>query len=333
MMFQIQHAIGNSAGMTPFNSMEPTFIVTMGSKKICEANDAAITGYGSRSPIDKKVEEVIHVVANVGPNITPAYFNDQWYVLKQETLLWEGKQHLKIRLEQREGIPGFDVMQSLKKMIGFLLHRVRSPLTGIKGYTELMESNKDIEESEKYLDKINSGIDELFDLLDELDALQEISLERVDLNNFSADPESIVKDLLSEYSTEVQEHVTYAETEFSTSIPCNPGDMRRILSFLIDNAVEFAPALENQVTISRPTENTIKVAHNGSPIPKSVSDQLFYPFVTTTARKLGIGLTMAILYAKRYRGSIFVTDNNPFRETSFLLCFPPSAQHQTSKLL
>lgn len=332
-MFQIQHAITDSAEMIPFNSTEPTFIVKMGSKKICEANDAAITGYSNQNPIGKKLEKVIHIAQHAGPYITPVYFDEDWFVLKQETLLWEGSQHLKIRLEQREGVPGFDVMQSLKKMIGFLLHRVRSPLTGIQGYAELMETNSDIEESSKYLDKINEGVEELFDLLDELDALQEISLEHVDLNNFSADPQEIVKDILSDYNREVKKNIRYENPEQASTLQCNPGDLRRILSLLIDNAVEFAPAEEHQVTISRPSPNTIKVSHGGNPIPKSISEQLFYPFVTTAARKLGIGLTMALLYAKRYHGSIFVTDNNPFREISFLLCLPPANEYQSPSLL
>ncbi|MEL7833581.1 HAMP domain-containing sensor histidine kinase [Fodinibius sp. Rm-B-1B1-1] len=333
MMFQIQQASTGSAEMIPFNSMEPTFIVKMGSKKICEANEAAIAGHDNQNPIGKELEEIIHIVPNAGPNITPAYFNKQWFVLKQETLLWQGDQHLKVRLEEREGVPGFDVMQSLKKMIGFLLHRVRSPLTGIQGYAELIQTNSDIGESSKYLDKINEGIEELFDLLDELDALQEISLDHVDLNNFSVDPEEIVNDILADYPSNVAQNIRYKKTEQTSALQCNPGDMRRILSFLIDNAVEYAPVEEHQITISRPTPNTIKVAHNGNPIPKSISEQLFYPFVTTKARKLGIGLTMALLYAKRYHGSIFVTDNNPFRETSFLLCLPPAKEYQSPSFL
>lgn len=315
--------------MTPFNSMEPSFIVEIGSKNICEANDAAITGHGNQNPIGKKLEKVLHIVEDAGPNITPTYFNGEWFVLKQETLLWKDSQHLKVRLEKRDGIPGFDVMKSLKKMIGFLLHRVRSPLTGIQGYAELMESNDDIEESEKYLGKINDGIEELFDLLDELDALQKISLERVDLNNFSADPEKIVHDIFTDYPKEITENLHYEKLEQSSPLQCNPGHLRRILSFLIENAVEYGPAEDHQITISRPTPNTVKVSHDGTPVPKSISEQLFYPFVTTKARKLGIGLTMALLYAKRYRGSIFLTDNNPFRETSFLLCLPPAKDFQS----
>ena len=332
-MFQIKNAIGISAGMKPFDSTEPTFIVTTDSKTICEANDAAIAGHANKNPIGKELDDCLYILPNAGPNITPVYFDEEWFILKQETLLWEGSQHLKVRLEQREGVPGFDVMQSLKNMIGFLLHRVRSPLTGIQGYAELIEANNDIKESSKYLQKINDGIDELFELLDELDELQEISLDRVDLNNFSADPKEIVDDILSDYPKELTQNINYEEKDYTNLLQCNPGDMRRILSFLIENAVEYAPATDHTVTISRTSATAVKVAHSGNTIPKSISGQLFYPFVTTKARKLGIGLTMAMLFAKRYNGSIFVTDNNPFRETSFLFCLPPNEQGQATTLL
>ncbi len=333
MIFELANAIEQSPGMMPSNNREPTFIITMDSKKICEANKAVISGHNNQNPIGKEIGEIIHVEPNAGHNIIPAYFNKEWFLLKRETLIWQGSQHLKVRLERRKGIPGFDVMKSLKKMIGFLLHRVRSPLTGIQGYAELMETNGDIEESSKYLKKVNEGINELFELLDELDALQEISLQKVNLNNFSAKPKKIIRDILSAYSDDLKQNITLKETKHSSPLRCNPGDMRRILSFLIENAVEYAPAEKNQVTISRPSPSTVKIAHNGNPIPKSISQQLFYPFVTSKARKLGIGLTMAMLYAKRYNGSIFVTDNNPSREISFLFCLPPLEKFQSPSLL
>ncbi|MCW9705384.1 sensor histidine kinase [Fodinibius salsisoli] len=333
MIIQNQQGSGGTAEMTLFDSIEPTFIVKMGSKIICKANDAAITRLGKLNPVGKELKKIVHTIPSAGPNITPAYFDGGWYELKQETFLWEGSQHLKIQLKQRDGVPGFDVMQSLKKMIGFLLHRVRSPLTGIQGYAELVKSNTDIVQSSKYLNKINEGIEELFDLLDELDTLQKISLTHVDLNNFSADPKEIVADILTNYSADINQNISYHNKGHNSPLRCNPGDLRRILALLIDNAVEFSPIEEYQVQISRPTANTIKVAHNGNPIPKPISDQLFYPFVTTTARKLGIGLTMALLYAKRYHGSIFVTDNNPFQETSFLLCLPPTGNPKAVSLI
>ncbi|PAU94629.1 hypothetical protein CK503_07500 [Aliifodinibius salipaludis] len=333
MMSQIKNAIKNPAGMIPFNSTEPTFIIKMGSKKICEVNDAAIAGFANKNPIGKELNDVVHIVPNAGPNITPVYFNEEWFILKQEILLWEGSQHLKVRLEGREGVPDFEVMQSLKNMIGFLLHRVRSPLTGIQGYAELIEDNSDINESQRYLEKISAGVDELFNLLDDLDDLEKISLERIDLNNFSANPFKIIQEIVSDYPVEVQKNISFEETTSSTPLQCNSGDMRRILSFLIENAVEYAPADKHEVTISQPTQNSIKISHTGNPIPKSISEQLFYPFVTTKARKLGIGLTMALLYAKRYYGSIFVTENNPFGEISFLFCLPPSEDYQSPSLL
>lgn len=323
MISQINNATANSAGMEILDSTKPTFIVTESSKKICEANEAAIIGHTNANIIGKKLSELIHIIPDAGANLTPAYFNNKWFILEQETLLWNGSQHLKICLEPREGVPDFEVMQSLNNMIGFLLHRVRSPLTGIQGYAELLEANSDIDESSQYLGKIYDGVDELFELLDELDALQEISLNHVDLNNFSASPSNIVSDIVDTYPGEVKQNINYVQNDHTNSLRCNPGDLQRILQLLIENAVEYAPAPDHEITISRPSANSIKIAHSGNTIPESICGQLFYPFVTSRARKIGIGLTMAILFAKRYKGSIFVTENNPFRETSFLFCLPP----------
>ena len=332
MISEIDQNIQHPAEMIPFNSGDPTFIIDMDNKKICKANDVAIAGYNNQNPSGKKADDIIHVEKNASNNITPAYFNEDWYMLKQETILWEGSEHIKVRLEQRDGVPGFDVMKSLKNMIGFLLHRVRSPLTGIQGYAELLDSNTDLGDNQKYLEKINSGIEELFDLLDELHVLQKISLKKVDLNNFSANPAEIISEIIAQYPKEVQDNISFRKEE-TLPLACNPGNMKRILSLLIENAVEYAPIEDHPVIISQPSANSIKITHSGNPIPQSIAEQLFYPFVTTKARNLGIGLTLAILYAKRYNGSIFLTDNNPFREVSFLLCLPPAQKFQSGSLL
>jgi len=322
-MFIKRNALELSGLMEKFNESNPVFIIDMDSRKICDVNREAIEGCRDRNPVGNNLNDIVYVNQNIGYAMAPAFFNNQWFNLEQETLLWQGSPHIKITLHQRNNAPDVDTLRSLKKMIGFLLHRIRSPLTGIQGYTELIEQK--IPQDIKYLDKVNEGINELFELLNELESLENISLDALGSNNNSANPGKIIGDILSNYSPQEQTNITFSPTKEMPAMRCNPGDLRRILSLLIDNAVEHAPIDQYEVIITQPSPNTIKVSHNGRPIPKSVSQELFYPFVTTKARKLGIGLTMALLYAKRYKGSIFLTDNNPFREVSFTFCLPPNS--------
>ncbi|SHG15267.1 His Kinase A (phospho-acceptor) domain-containing protein [Fodinibius roseus] len=314
---------------------DPAFIIEMNNRIIRDVNEAAITGCDRYNPIGKNLEQIIYVVKDVGNAISPAYFNGLWYTLQQETLIWEGTPHIKITLQHREEIPDNETLHSLKNMIGFLLHRIRSPLTGMQGYAHMAEGQLGNTSSAKYLRKINAGIENLFDLLDDLESLQEISLKEIEVNNYSAETVPIIKEIISEYPPEIQQRITFLySAENEQLLRCSPADLRRILTELIDNAVDHAPAKDgNNITIELPSDQAVKISHDGNLIPKSIARQLFFPFVTGKATKLGIGLTMAILYAKRYKGTIFLTDNNPFRGVSFTFCLPPSDPSTSSSLL
>src|SRR5699024_817887 len=102
-----------------------------------------------------------------------------------------------------------DILKALEKMIGILLHRLRSPLTGIQGYANLIEHRIENETNAIQFDKINKGIDELFTRLDHLEALQKIPSDKVEHNAFSADPIATIEEILSEYSPEIREHITF----------------------------------------------------------------------------------------------------------------------------
>lgn len=305
---------------------DPAFIIEMDSKIIREVNDAAITGCDRYNPIGRNLEHIIYIEKDTGNAISPAYFDGQWYTVKQETLNWEGSLHIKVTLHHREDIPDTETVHSLKYLIGFLLHRIRSPLTGMQGYAHLAEAQIENKSNARYLGKINKGIESLFDLLNELESLQEMSLKEIEVNNYSAKTLPILHEIIAEYPPEIRKRITILSPgDNEQLLCCSPADLKRILTALIDNAVDHAPAKEGHtITIELPSANAVKISHNGNPIPKPITRQLFFPFVTGKATKLGIGLTTALFYARRYKGTIFLTGNNPFRGVSFTFYLPPS---------
>lgn len=314
-------------------SSYPVFIIEMDTRKIRKANETAIAGFDNYNPIGKDLDQVIYIEKDIGNAISPAYFNGRWYNLHQETLIWEGMPHIKVSLQDRPDIPDFDTLSALKNMIGFLLHRMRSPLTGMQGYANLIELNVDDKTNTEYLERIKKSIEILFNLLDELETLQNISLKEVESNNYSASAETIIKDIISEYPPEIQETLTFIPPADHQMMRCNPADLKRILSELIGNAVVHAPSHKgNKIIIDLPSSNAVKVSHNGNPIPRTIARQLFFPFVTGKASRLGIGLTKAMLFAKRYKGSIFLTSNSPFHGVSFTFCLPPLAPTRSEPL-
>lgn len=320
-MLNVQHTVQPSPSMKIENDA-PTFVIEIDSQKICESNAIANARFKQSSPIGKKLSEVVHIEKTLGTTKRPAYFDGEWFIATQEAVMLKGSQHFKIKLKDRQRIPDYEVLQSLKDMMGLLLHRVRSPLTGMQGFAGLAKNDLDTEEdAQNYLTKIDDSIDQLLGLLDELEKLQKLSFDSAH-GNYSASPESVLQPILSSLPEEDQKQISIAAHSKMSLLPCNPGDLQRILTALLDNAFDYSDSSE--ITIDQPSPQSIRVSQEGSPIPGSIADHLFAPFVTSQATKLGIGLTMAILYAKRYNGSIFLTSNSLFTGVAFTLCFPPS---------
>lgn len=305
------------------NCPDPTFIIDINTQKIFHANDAAVEGCGSTNPIGKLFDDIVYVERNVADSTFPTFFNNLWFNLSQEPLGYENRTFAKLILRKRSTIPDPDLLQTLKKMIGILLHRLRSPLTGMQGYIDLIQENLSSNTEQKRLGMVDDGLTQLFDIFDELESLQQIPLSANGHKAHAANPELILHSILLGYPSEIRKKITFNPQGEVPYFNCSPIILKRILSFLLENAIEHCANTPHSISIDIPSDRSLKISHPGEPIPQSICKELFFPFVTQKTNNLGIGLTMALLYANQHHGSIFLTDNDMDDGISFTLCLPP----------
>lgn len=302
---------------------DPVFIVDMKSRQIVQVNDAASSGFGSYKPIGENVNDVVYIGKETS-HASPAFFNNQWFEVKQQSFICDGNPFIKMVLRKHEAIPDHSTLLSLKNMIAVLLHRLRSSLTGMQGYLEIMQDDLDTDSDIRRFGILSDGIEQLFDMMDELELLHNVPLNNDnDPETYSADPEAIVHEILFRYPKETRKRVTFRRGDKPLSLKCNPVNLKKILSIMIKNAVEHVSGIDGNIIIQMPSHRNIEISHGGEPIPETITKHLFYPFVTSKANNLGIGLTMAHLLANQIRGSIFLTDNSIDSGISFTLCLSP----------
>lgn len=305
------------------NCSDPTFIIDINNRKIFHANDAAVEGSKGNNPIGRFFDDIVYVERKVAKATSPSFFDNLWFNLIQEPLSNKERSYAKMVLKKRNAIPDLDLIQALKKMIGILLHRLRSPLTGIQGYLDLIQQALTENTEQKRLHMIDDGLNKLFDIFNELESLQQISLKGKEDHIHTANPEVILQSILVGYPSEVRKKIRFNPQGKTSYFNCNPIILKRILTLLLENAIEHCSNTPHTISIDIPSTQSIKISHQGDPIPESISKELFFPFVTQKANNLGIGLTMALLYANQHKGSIFLTDNNVDDGISFTLCLPP----------
>jgi len=302
---------------------DPVFVVDPESNVIVVANKAARSAHFSAGPEGKLLNSVIHFEPG-GKEPILAYFNNQWLVPVKKQFNWKKKTYTKLMLTQSTSIPDENTLFTIRKMIAVLIHRLRSPMTGMQGYLEMVEDVPNGNDKRK-LAKVSEGLDYLFEIMDELELLHHAEAFIDDEpNTIFSDAEIITKELLYSYPQDLQNRIqvlNHTDKKFQF----NPSELNRIISLLLDNAAEHPSAADKPIKVEIISPRKISITNFGSVIPDEIVEHLYFPFTTTKANNLGIGLSLAQLMASRRHAAIMLTENSPILGITFTLICRPAA--------
>ncbi|UCH62545.1 MAG: HAMP domain-containing histidine kinase [Fidelibacterota bacterium] len=185
--------------------------------------------------------------------------------------------------------------QILKNLTGTLVHEIRTPLTSMQGFAELLMQVQHLapKESSK-LDIIRSGIERLSLLASALGTVFHDTIEphwiKVDLFPF-------LQHFLAEYISNrslPQGLIDLVEGQKTLQVVTDPELLRLALDQVLDNAVEALAqpvAGDIQVELQHDGgEATIAIRDRGPGLAGSDSTNWWVPFFTTKSGHLGLGL-------------------------------------------
>jgi len=211
--------------------------------------------------------------------------------------------HLKELRRQRQRFQQGDT--ELKNAITNISHDLRTPLTAIQGYLDLLEREEQPENTRRYLDSIQNRMEAMTRLTEELFRyslaadLPELKLEPVDLRR------CLEESLVSFYAAMVQRGITpeISMPEGPVVRSLDPSAASRIFGNIISNALKYSGG-DFAVTLD---ENGTAVFSNTARGLDPVSAaQLFDRFYTveTGQGSTGLGLSIARLLTERLGGTI-----------------------------
>lgn len=192
-------------------------------------------------------------------------------------------------------------------------HELKSPLTSIIGYQQLI-SEGIITEKDEILDAVKNTIREarrMNSLIVEMLDLSRLELkEKKELKNI--DIVSKVEDILKENSLLINEKKLTIVREYS---PCqlviNEGDVEKLLSNLITNAIKYNT--ENGKIVLNVTSNHFKISDTGIGISQDDLEKIFKRFYRVDKNEskelggTGLGLSIVKHVCKNYGFEIKVT--------------------------
>lgn len=199
----------------------------------------------------------------------------------------------------------------LKEAVTNISHDLRTPLTAINGYLDLLQREEKSKDVQRYLSQIQNRTEVLKNMTEELfrysvvTASQELKLERMDIVR------ALEESLLSFYAVMQEKGIQPEISLPEQSVFCelDVGAVNRIFSNIISNALKYSDGDLSVIMTSNGDITFTNTAHNLTAVTVG---RLFDRFYTVEASRnsTGLGLSIAKILIERMGGSIEAVYNN-----------------------
>lgn len=195
----------------------------------------------------------------------------------------------KLELEYKNG------NQELKSSITNISHDLRTPLTAIRGYLDLMDNDNLNDKQIHYLKIIDNKVkdlteltEQLFDFSKSLDIQNEIKKENICINDI------LENSIVSFYSL-FKEHQITPRIEICDEKVIrllNENMLKRIFENIISNAIKYS---ENDFVVKLYNNGTIEFSNKTDELDSTSLEKMFNRYYTVRSAKKsnGIGLSIA----------------------------------------
>ena len=194
----------------------------------------------------------------------------------------------------------------LKNAITSISHDLRTPLTAISGYLDLLEQEEKSSEVTRYVEIIVNRIDTLKQLADELFKYSIITSPDYDSPKDRVSVNAVLEESIVGYYAALQKKGIIPEISMPSTVvyrTVNRAALLRTFSNLISNAIKYSNGDLN-ITLSKTGE--IVFSNTAPELSKVQVERLFDRFYTVeTARKsTGLGLSIARILVEQMNGTI-----------------------------
>ena len=225
----------------------------------------------------------------------------------------------KLRMERHKFQQG-DI--ELKNAVTNISHDLRTPLTAIYGYLDLLNEEEKSEKTERYLSIIKNRVDLLTLLTEELFRYSVIVSTK---NNLDSEPVvigSVLEESIASFYTALSErnitpNIKIPEEKVVRNL--DRSALMRVFSNLLNNAIKYSDG-DLDITLSQ--DGTIIFANTASGLDEVQVGKLFDRFYTVEAarKSTGLGLAISRTLTEQMNGTISAKYEN--NRLSICISFP-----------
>ncbi|MBU3108849.1 sensor histidine kinase [Clostridium gasigenes] len=242
---------------------------------------------------------------------------DEVSILSSEFIKMKDKISEQINTIEAEKDKVYTLEKSRKLFFDNVTHEIKTPLTTITGYAEMIKDNISDDEDfkQRAIERIHSESERLnlliLDLMEVSKGLSTIKENKVEINI-----ESLIKQVCDDMKIKANKY------SLTINISTKPGllfgqinKLRELLINIIDNAIKYTTG--NTIKVNSICELNyyyIYVENESNPIPYNIYNSIFEPFVKINDSKenqsLGLGLYLCNEIIKEHNGEINITNGD-----------------------
>lgn len=234
------------------------------------------------------------------------------FLVKETRIDFENQAYLLVVFTESDDVHISSQLEATRLISELLMHRIRSPLTAMQGFAEMI-TQADLEK-----EAILDGIGEIRLLLDDMESF--VSPPPAELN--IVDAHAILNQVLSQLQTKDRQRILIQKHPDFGTVRSHAETLRAIFEELVSNALEHATGELDEITISFSSNGSILFTNGGPVIPKNLAKRIFLPFITTKARHNGLGLAKVWRWLEKLQARIELVKNSATEGIVFRLTLP-----------
>lgn len=215
----------------------------------------------------------------------------------------------KLRTERRRFQQG-DL--ELKNAVTNISHDLRTPLTALSGYLELLEQEEKSESVNRYIEIMKDRVDILTQLLEELFRYSVIISTKDNITKEQVIINTVLEESIAAFYTVLTERNIMPEIQISETKVVRMLDrsaLSRVFSNLISNVIKYS---DGDLKIVLSENGEIVFSNMASGLDEIQVGRLFDRFYTVEAarKSTGLGLTISKTLVEQMKGTISATYEN-----------------------
>jgi signal transduction histidine kinase len=220
-----------------------------------------------------------------------------------------------------------------KEFINIAAHELRTPVQPILGLSQVLLSERKVEERSEMLVVINRNAERLQQLIEDILDVTKIESQSLHLKTQKFNLNNLVLSVISEYKNLIERQQSHKKIVFNSKdnidTEGDKGRISQVVSNLLSNAIKFTKE-EGSILISAERKKeadkniaVVSVKDTGSGIDSDILPRLFTKFASKSEMGgTGLGLYISKSIITAHRGKIWSDNNSKGKGATFSFSLP-----------